>query len=185
MKQYTIALPIALAMMVAGCSKKSTSDIVQTDSPTVKPSVTTQRPKQTAKRISDKTVKVVRPPRLIYRMSGDYADLVPVTLNEKGELKFFPDPVDVREATKPVPLGDGWYLDRRGISSSTAFTDYTYEQYHALPKVPSADTLKAHIIARNAITTIWSCGNQQRTIEQYKQLVADGFPDCTCILADK
>lgn len=118
------------------------------------------------------------PNHIIYRMRDDYANLVPVTLDQNGNIASYPDPVDITETCKPVALGDGWYLDRRGVGRNTAFTNYTYEQYHALDKVPSIDELKAHIIARNVIVELWLCGTADRTIDEYKQLVKDGFPGC-------
>lgn len=138
-------------------------------------------------KVTEKTMTVenyAQPSQLVYKMSGDYASLVPVTLDSKGNLQSYPDPVDITETQKPVALGNGWYLDRRGISENTAFLDYTYEEYHALPKVPSQETLKAHIKVKRGIRCIWNCGKQSRSIDEYRKLATSGFPGCTCIMPD-
>lgn len=167
---------MASALAATGCSKKGAlqsaaeTENVQADAVTAASSIEHQHTgngRHNARRM-----------QMIYKMSGDYAALVPVTLNERGELSSYPDPKDLSEAAKPVALGDGWYLDNRGIGPNTAFLDYTYEQYQALPAVPTHEVLMAHIKVRNAITDLWNCGTQTRTIEQYKALVAEGFPSC-------
>lgn len=123
-------------------------------------------------------VETMLPEKVVYKMRGDWADKVPVTLDERGNIESYPDPVDVSDAVKPVALGDGWYLDRKGVNRNTAFLDWTYEEYRALKKVPDMETLKAHIIARHAIVEMWNCGKSQRSIEEYRKLVAEGFPGC-------
>ena len=168
----SILTPLSVLMMV-GCSHWTTTDVVTV--PTVKSSAR-KEPAEPRKRDS-RPVMALRPV-IVYKMSGDYADLVPVTLDSKGTIVSYPDPVDVTESCRPVALGDGWYLDHRGVSASSAFTDYTYAQYHALDHVPPIDTLQAHIVARNAIVAIWDCGRQERSIAELQQLVKDGFPGC-------
>lgn len=94
------------------------------------------------------------PLAIAYQTSGDYNNNVPVTLNAAGDrLVSFPGPADVNpETSAPIPLAQGWLLDRRGISANTAFTTYTYEQYHALPAVP--DNLMTSIIPGAVVTRI-------------------------------
>lgn len=161
-------------LMVAGCSHKTTTDVVVV--PTVKSSVKAVPTEQ--KTLDSKPVMALRPV-IIYNMSGDYADLVPVTLDGNGRIVSYPDPVDITESCRPVALGNGWYLDRRGVTATSAFTDYTYAQYHALDHVPPMDTLQSHIVARNAIVSIWDCGQKKRSITELQQLVNDGFPGCS------
>ena len=81
-----------------------------------------------------------------FRMSGDYADNVAVTLDAQGNLVYFPDPSDISEESKPIPLGDGWWLNRQGLSEKSVFTRYTFEEYSKLKNVPSIKELKASII---------------------------------------
>jgi len=159
---FFLSLIASMVLVLSGCSKKSTADTVDVNN-------VVKQKKGTNKALRS---------YLVYKMSGDYANLVPVNLDNEGNLRSYPDPMDISQSSTPVALGDGWYLDRRGIGTNTAFLNYTYEEYHALPSVPSIDTLKANIKVRNGITEIWNCGTQQRTVEQFKSLVADGFPGC-------
>lgn len=169
----SILTPLSMLMM-AGCAHKTTTDVV-TFQP-VKSSVREEPEEHTVR--DSEPVMAVRPV-IVYQMSGDYADLVPVTLDGNGKIVSYPDPVDITDNCRPVALGEGWYLDRRGVTATSAFTDYTYAQYHALEHVPPMDTLQAHIVARNAIVSIWDCGQQERSITELQQLVKDGFTGCS------
>lgn len=93
---------------------------------------------------------------VIYRTSGDYNDNVPVTLSADGKsLLSYPAVSDVSPAVStPVPLKDGWMLDRRGISLQSVFTTYTYLQYSQLPETPSPETLLRKIIPGAKVTEI-------------------------------
>ena len=55
------------------------------------------------------------PQATVFRMSGDYADNVPVDIYPQGRLFSYPAPADVTPASAPVPLAGGWWLDRRGV----------------------------------------------------------------------
>lgn len=115
----------------------------------------------------------------VYRTRADYANLVPVTLDgTRTKIVSYPAPTDLSEAQKPVPLGDGWYWDTRGITTATVFTDYTYEQYAALPEAPSHAVLLRHIKDRFPIMELWDCGTQARTADELKALIKNGFPSC-------
>lgn len=99
--------------------------------------------------------EVNRVPRaVVYRMSGDYAANVPVTLTAGGELLSYPAPTDISPASKPLPLADGWWLDRRGVSERTVFTRYTYEEYSALPQAPSPQALLEAVIPGACVTAL-------------------------------
>lgn len=165
-------MPLSMLMM-AGCSHKATTDAVK--GPLV---ATATKGIETDRGLRNSKPKQARPSVIVYRMSGDYADLVPVTLDGDGNIVSYPDPTDITEHSRPVALGDGWYLDRRGVSERSAFTDYTYAQYHALEQVPGLGTLQSHIVARHAIVDIWDCGKSERSIAELQQLVKDGFPGC-------
>lgn len=163
--KYSLILP--LAAILSACSSVATSTS-QTTSLSMTPSVSKALPEQ-----------------IIYRMNGDYANLVPVTMdNNMEEVISYPDPVDIKSSQAPIALGDGWFLDRRGISMNTAFTDYTYEAYSALSKVPTRAEIKSHIIDRHGIKEIKRCGRRRLTVEQAKQLVKDGFPGCNNVMAE-
>lgn len=87
-----------------------------------------------------------------FRMSGDYADKVAITVGADGKLLYFPDPHDITAESAPINLGDGWWLNRQGISANSVFTTYTFSQYAALSRVPSAAALKAAIIPGAKVT---------------------------------
>lgn len=91
------------------------------------------------------------PKAVVYKMSGDYAENVPVQVNPQGDITSFPAPTDVR-GQQPVKLIDGWYLDRRGIGPNSVFTTYTYAEYSKLPSTPTLKELKAAIIPGARVT---------------------------------
>lgn len=159
---------LLLSMSIfSGCSPKLTSDVTSNVSGGV---------------VSGSPVVSALPSQRVYRMRGDYANLVPVTLDQNGNIISYPDPIDVSDSAKPVNLGDGWFLDRRGVGPNSAFTNYTYDEYHALKHVPSLDELKSRIVARHAITEMWDCGTSHRTIDEYRKLIKSGFPGCKNIV---
>ena len=122
---------------------------------------------------------VALPHVCIYRMRADYANLVPITLDgTRTKVVAYPAPTDLNETQKPVPLGNGWYWDRRGVSAGTAFTDFTYEQYADLPEAPSHAELLRHVKDRFPIVELWDCGTQARTTDDLKALIKNGFPGC-------
>lgn len=95
------------------------------------------------------------PKARIYRMNGPYAQNVPIQLNAaRTEIVSFPAPSDLTSYSTPIPLADGWYLDRRGVGENTAFTRYTYAEYSALPTAPTTTELLNSIIPEARITTI-------------------------------
>lgn len=96
------------------------------------------------------------PAAVIYRTAGaDCADLVPVTLNsERTAVVSYPAPTDITPAATPVPLADGWLLDRRGIGSNTAFTRWTYAEYAAMKTAPSPAEILSNIVADARVSEI-------------------------------
>lgn len=101
---------------------------------------------------ADTPVGVSAPKAVAYRMSGDYADNVPVTLAADGAIISYPAPGDLTDLSAPLPLADGWWLDRRGISANSVFTRYTYSEYRALPAAPTPAELKASVIPGARVT---------------------------------
>lgn len=89
-----------------------------------------------------------------FRMSGDYADKVGVTLNPDGTLAYFPAPTDITSQTPPVALGDGWWLNRQGISANSVFTKWTFDEYSSLEAVPSPEEIIAAVIPGAVVTEI-------------------------------
>lgn len=92
------------------------------------------------------------PKATVFRMSGDYADNVAVTLNPDGTLAYFPAPTDITVDSSPLALGNGWYLNRQGIGQNSVFTKWTFKEYSRLPKVPSATEIKDAIIPGATVT---------------------------------
>lgn len=95
------------------------------------------------------------PRAVIYKTSGDFDSNVPVTLDAgRTSLVSYPAPTDLTDASTPVRLADGWLLDRRGITPTTAFTRWTYDEYAALPAAPSAEAILAAVIPGARVTEI-------------------------------
>ncbi len=95
------------------------------------------------------------PKAVAYQMSGPYADNVPVQVNASGDIVSYPAPTDISDASTPIDLGDGWWLDRRGISDNSVFTRFTYKEYRAMAQAPSLAELKAAILPDARVTQIF------------------------------
>lgn len=117
----------------------------------------------------------VIPKATAFKMSGNYADNVAVTLNSNGDLTYFPAPTDISSASAPVKLADGWYLNRQGIGKNSVFTKYTFAEYSALPNVPSVSELKAAIIPDARVTEViqlpYSINEAQDNIPQINEFL--------------
>ncbi len=88
----------------------------------------------------------------LFKMSGDYSDKVAVTINPQGVLTYFPAPSDINLNTKPKYIGEGWWLNRQGLSENSVFTKWTFEEYAALDKVPTPAEIKQSIIPGARVT---------------------------------
>lgn len=86
------------------------------------------------------------PKATAFRMTGDYANNVAVTIGPDGNLVYFPDPRDISDDSCPLEIGDGWWLNRQGLSAGSVFTKWTFEEYRNLKSVPSAKEIKEAII---------------------------------------
>ena len=91
---------------------------------------------------------------MIFRMSGDYADNVPVTVDANGQLLSYPAPGDLDENSVPVRLCDGWWLNCSGMSADAVFTRYTYADYTRLSATPTIEQIKAAIIPGARVTQV-------------------------------
>lgn len=125
----------------------------------------------------------VMPRAVVYRMSGDCAELVPVTLSEDGtRVQSYPAPSDLRENSTPVSLGEGWWLDRRGVTANSVFTDYTYSEYRSLRQAPSAEELMSHIDSGCTITRMVvlpvTASEAAANPTVAKDYIRNGFKDC-------
>lgn len=94
----------------------------------------------------------MQPNATAFRMSGDYYDNVAITLGPDGNLLYFPAPTDITADSAPLDLGNGWWLNRQGISPNSQFTKYTFAEYSSLADVPSPQQLKNAIIPGAKVT---------------------------------
>lgn len=92
------------------------------------------------------------PNATIFRMSGDFADNVGVTLNSDGTLAYYPDPTDLTSLSRPLYLGNGWYLNRQGLGKESVFTSYKFDQYRELKQVPSHSEILNAVIPGAKVT---------------------------------
>lgn len=123
------------------------------------------------------------PRAVIYKTTGDYYDNVPVGMDATGtRVVSYPAPSDLivgGQLAKPVRLKDGYLLDRRGVTERTAFLDYTYEDYAALPAAPSPHELERHIVARHPFTEMYYVEHRgYGDIDYYNAFVDAGFDGC-------
>lgn len=94
----------------------------------------------------------IQPNATAFRMSGDYYDNVAITLAPNGEILYFPAPTDITADSKPIDLGNGWWLNNQGFGPNSVFTKYTFAQYAELPEAPSPSQLKLDIIPGAKVT---------------------------------
>jgi hypothetical protein len=122
------------------------------------------------------------PKAAIYRMSGDYHLNVPISVSASGELLSYPDPMDIRPGATPIPLAEGYWLDRRGVSELTRFTSYTYDEYSQLEKAPSAESLMAHVIAGATLTEVvllpMRPNEAAKDTAAVNSIIRQGLPQC-------
>lgn len=119
---------------------------------------------------------------VVYKTNGNWNEYVPVTLNpERTAVVSYPAPSDLVGAT-PVKLRDGFLLDRRGISTNTAFTRWTYAEYAALPEPPSTKEILANIIPEAKVTAIYRTNIPVGTpdaVTLCNEAISSGFKGCT------
>jgi len=106
------------------------------------------------------------PPAIIYQTKADYYDKVTVTLSEdKSEIVSYPGIKDVfykGELAYPTRLNDGFLLDNRGISATSAFLNITYDAYSKLDKTPSKEELHNMILDNDPFIVVYYCGSKYK-----------------------
>lgn len=132
---------VSSALLLAACSHKNTVADTSANTPVTYP---TYEKVPVKPRGGDTNMSI--PNATAFRMSGDYANNVAVTLNDNGELLYFPAPTDITADSAPVELGDGWWLNCQGLAPNSVFTNYTFAEYAELPETPSPSQIKSHII---------------------------------------
>ncbi|MCM1021883.1 MAG: hypothetical protein NC343_06515 [Muribaculum sp.] len=123
------------------------------------------------------------PKAIIYKTNGDFSNNVPITLSNDGKTVIsYPAPSDIA-CCKPIKLKNGFLLDRRGITSTTVFTHYTYDEYAKLAKSPGAEQMKKAIIPGSHITEIVELPfkNGQVTPAQCDSLISNKLEGCNVI----
>lgn len=144
MRKPGIYLSLLLTvLLLVGCKGKQTSAKVESASEILIPAKTELTGKQAA-----------MPQATAFRMSGDYADKVAVTLNPDGTLLYYPAPSDISANSAPYPLGNGWWLNRQGISSNSVFTKWSFAEYSQLTSTPSREEIMAAIIPDATVTAM-------------------------------
>lgn len=125
------------------------------------------------------------PPVIVYKTSGDYYNLVPITLNEtKDKVISYPAPSDLYTGGKlalPIKLENGYLFDQRGINANSVFTSFTYEAYSKLESAPSIDDLMTNIKDQDPFVEIYDCGkmNQFKNLEKdLNKLIRKRFKGC-------
>ena len=107
---------------------------------------------------------------VIYKTRKDYSKYVPVKMNsDKTKIVSYPSPKDIFYNGKlafPVKLRDGYWLDNRGITSNSVFTNITYEEYAKLKDAPSLSEMIEGISDKDPFVEIYSLGNRARFKEE-------------------
>lgn len=178
---------VALCMITGACRSSRSNVSERTGAPAVNGRVEADFPI----RNPDRPITGMRPfvPKAqVYRTNGNYNDNVPIQVAGDGKtLISFPAPTDIDNQTKPLPLADGFLLDRRGISANSRFTTYTYAGYAALPAPPSVENLLKAIIPQAMITELVALPmtTQEALADTaaVNRLIRTGFPGCNVIIS--
>lgn len=149
---------MVLALVAGACSRKTTN--TDSDSSVVMGYKTekdlngkpTTLPMKEKVRVMDVPKVNQLPPATAFRMNGEYQDNVAITINPEGVLIYFPDPKDITADSRPIELGDGWWLNCQGLSPNSVFTKYTFPEYAELPAVPTVQQLKNSVIPGSGVT---------------------------------
>lgn len=146
MKRISLIVGITLTMLTS-CSKKTAETTVQE-----KPVPTEIKMRM----IGGGGNAMAMPKATIFRMSGDYAGNVAVTLNPDGTLAYYPAVTDIMSNSAPYDLGDGWWLNRQGLSSNSVFTKWTFDEYRKLKSTPTREEIIEAIIPGAKVTAMQS-----------------------------
>ena len=129
------------------------------------------------------------PPVIVYKTTGDYNKLVPVTLNEaRDKIVAYPAPSDIYsdgELALPITLENGYLLDRRGIQANSAFTSFTYDEYSQMESAPSLDDLMNSISDLDPFEEIYDCGRfrEDENLERnLNKLIRKRFKGCDSLI---
>ena len=129
----------------------------------------------------------VIPKAIIYKTSVNVQQNVPVTLDAAGTgLVSYPAPTDITPESTPIPLADGYLLDRRGVNAHSAFTSYTYGGYARLKQVPTPAELMKAIIPGAKVTALvrlpFVTSVAEADTAEVNRLIRTGLPGCDILL---
>ena len=129
------------------------------------------------------------PSAIVYKTTGDYYQLVPITLNEaRDQVVSYPAPSDLFTNGKlalPLKLENGYLFDQRGINANTAFTSFTYETYSQMESAPSTSELIKSITDSDPFEEIYNCGKINEfkdPVKDLNRLIRKKFKGCTSLL---
>ncbi len=167
MKYTLVSLLAVVIILFTACSHKSTA--VQ----------------QPANNMTGNSFHKTQPPCIVYKTTADYSKNVAVGMNaDRSVITSYPDVADVfvnGNYPYPVSLDNGYLLDVRGIGPDAAFLDWTYEAYHKLGKTPSVEELMKHMLDKNPLTEMYSCGDRSAYTDlpaAMNNLIHKGFENC-------
>lgn len=104
------------------------------------------------------------PPTIVYKTRADYADYVPVRMNDaRTEVVFCPDPRDLRKPDgyhEPIALTQGYFVDNRGIDTNVAFLKLTYQDYANLTRRPTQKELADLMLDKDPLLELCDCGSR-------------------------
>lgn len=154
-----LALALPAALLATGCSHKTNQTAVVDTATAPLPSAVGNRP-------------WAMPKASAFRMNGDFADRVAVTLNPDGTLAYFPAPSDITPESAPLSLGNGWWLNRQGLGPNSVFTKFTFRDYAALKTAPSPGEIIKAIVPGSEVTVFtllpWPVSEAQSHLPEIK-----------------
>jgi hypothetical protein len=122
---------------------------------------------------------------IIYKTSGDFSNLIPVTMNtEKTKIVSYPAVSDIfynGKLARPTALKNNYWLDNRGINEHVVFLSYTYEEYSRLKETPTMSEMMLRIVEKYPLVEYIYCGSRYQYKDEVKDLNAlidAGFPNC-------
>lgn len=179
---FKLSIIAALATVtLIGCKAQSGTKASPDTVPDAQLSVHEQLVPGTAPSVS------AMPAAIVYKTRADYSDKVPVNIDwYTGQITGYPDPRDLHPGAKPLPLADGFLLDRRGITPSVAFTSFTYDEYSALNTVPSIEQLKQRVIDKNPLVAMYrlpmTAIEAEADTAKVNLLIKNKFEGCTSLI---
>jgi len=105
---------------------------------------------------------IQNPPLLIYKTKKDYFKNIPIVLtSDKKEIASYPHPIDIfykNNLAYPTQLVNNYFIDNRGLSVHSVFTNYEYDGFSKLKSVPTEIEFLKNIIDDNPFLELYHCG---------------------------